>query len=104
MRDRRAPALAGAFLLLAALAVAASPEQRLAVSAADGTTLVSASALTLRYRHSVERTIVEEDFLPGPSGVRVVETRFESFWSGPAVAARMARPLRDAAGWAPRRA
>lgn len=41
-----------------------------------------AHALTLRYRHSVERTIVEEDYAAGAAGVRVVEMRFESFGAG----------------------
>lgn len=82
MRDRRAPALAGALLLVLVLTASAAPEARLALVDDRGDRRLSADALTLRYRHSVERTMVEEDLLPGPAGVRVVETRFSSFGAG----------------------
>lgn len=83
MRDRKAPAaLAGAFLFLCALAVLVAPEPRLVLEDAGGTRHLVASALTLRYRHSVERTIVEEDYAADAGGVRIVEMRFESFGAG----------------------
>ncbi|MEX2100888.1 MAG: DUF1850 domain-containing protein [Acidimicrobiia bacterium] len=82
MSDRRAPVLAGALLFLAGLAVVAAPEARLVVSDEHGTEHLVADALTLRYRHSVERTIVEEDLAARPAGVGVTEMRFESFGAG----------------------
>lgn len=83
MRDRRAPAgLAGAFLFLCALAVLIAPEPRLVLEDERGTPHLVAHELTLRYRHSVERTIVEEDYTADAAGVRVVEMRFESFGAG----------------------
>lgn len=74
--------MAGALLLVLVLAASAAPEARLALVDDSGDWRLSAAALTLRYRHSVERTMVEEDMLPGPAGVRVVETRFSSFGAG----------------------
>lgn len=83
MRDRRAPAgLVGAFLLLWALAVLVAPEPRLVLEDESGALHLVAPTLTLRYRHSVERTIVEEDYAADAAGVRIVEMRFESFGAG----------------------
>jgi len=82
VRDRRAPAIAGALLLVALLTALVAPEPRLALVDDRGDRHLTAEALTLRYRHSVERTIVEEDLAPDAVGVRVVETRFSSFGAG----------------------
>lgn len=85
MRERRrapAVAIAGALVLVLSLAALAAPEARLALVDASGDRRLTADAMTLRYRHSVERTMVEEDLRPGPAGVRVVETRFSSFGAG----------------------
>lgn len=82
MRMRRAPALAGALLLILVLAGLLAPDPRLAVTDESGATRLIAPALTLRYVHSVERTIVEEDLGADVRGVRVLETRFSSFGAG----------------------
>jgi hypothetical protein len=66
-------------LLLTAFA---APEPRLALSDEQGDRRLTGASLTLGYRHSVERTMVEEDLVAGPSGVRIVETRFSSFGAG----------------------
>lgn len=82
MSNRKAPALAGAFLALCAIAVLAAPEPRLVLEDERGVRQLVAPALTLRYRHSVERTIVEEDYAADTAGVRILEMRFESFGAG----------------------
>lgn len=44
--------------------------------------LSSVGPMTLRYRHSVAGTIVEEDFVAGEGGVSVRATRFSSSGAG----------------------
>lgn len=79
---RRAPALAGALLLFLVLAGPLFPEPRLVVTDEAGGERLMSGALTLRYTHSVERTLVDEDLVADVRGVRLVETRFSSFGAG----------------------
>lgn len=79
---RRASAAAGALLALLVLSLLLLPETRLVVRDETGATRLSASDLTLRYRHSVERTFVEEVLVARDGGVGVSETRFASFGAG----------------------
>lgn len=78
---------AGSIALGAAAATAFAPEPRLALLDEQGRVLLrqprSDAPLTIRYRHSVALTTVEEDFVPAADGqVAVVATRFASFGAG----------------------
>lgn len=79
---RRGLAIAGALLLVLLFVGVAAPEARLALVDEHGDRRFTADSLMLRYRHSVERTMVEEDLLPDPAGVRIVEMRYSSFGAG----------------------
>lgn len=69
-------AVLGAWLLV--------PESRLQLADDRGTRLLETDGpLTVRYRHSVALSAVEEDFVPTTSGaVRVTETRFSGSGAG----------------------
>lgn len=77
----------GVLALSAGVRAAIAPEPRLALLDEQGRVLLrqarTDAPLTIRYRHSVALTMVEEDFVPAADGdVAVVATRFASFGAG----------------------
>lgn len=54
----------------------------LCILAAGKATVIAASAFTLAWTHSVERTEWREEWLVGPSGLRLVEARVRGSGAG----------------------